>query len=399
MGARVLLADRYELEELLGRGAMGEVWRAADRALGRPVAVKLLRAAERTDAARFHREARIAACLNHPNVVGMYDFGSHRDQLYLVMELVDGWSLAQERALRGTLAPHEASGIAAQIAAGLSAAHQHGVIHRDIKPANVLLTLDRTVKIADFGIARFADEEASALTATGKILGTADYLAPERVLGRPSQPASDMYSLGCVLYELLTGRPPFRGATSLAVVQQHVDAAPPPPALLRGEIPQPLSDYLLQLLSKEPAHRPTAAQAAHWLPTTGLTPAPAPSPGTTAPPASTTPTGRRTAASAHASRKRRTAAPKALLGGVAAALGASLHSDGTSPAAPESTSPSASEPPAPATVPATPLTDSSVTTPTTTPPAQPHGSAGKHEDHEDRDKQGKGAGRGGGSDD
>ncbi|MFE4416271.1 protein kinase [Streptomyces sp. NPDC056821] len=393
----MLLADRYELEELLGRGAVGEVWRAGDQVLGRPVAVKLLRAGEMTDSARFRREARVAACLNHPNVVSMYDFGSHGDQLYLVMELVDGWNLSQERALRGTLAPHEASGIAAQIAAGLSAAHRQGVVHRDIKPANVMLTLDRTVKIADFGIARFADEEASALTATGKILGTADYLAPERALGRPAQTASDVYSLGCVLYELLTGRPPFSGATSLAVVQQQVGAAPPPPILLRGEIPQPLSDYLLQLLSKEPTHRPTAAQAADWLSTAGPTPAPAQSPGTAVLPAVTEPTGRLTVASAHSSLGRRRAISKALLGGAAAALfaaaaalGASLNSAGTSPTAPQS--------PAPTAVPTTPLTDtpSSVIAPTTTPPAQPHGDAGYH-DH--RGKEGKGGGGGEDSDD
>ncbi|MFD4973058.1 serine/threonine-protein kinase [Streptomyces sp. NPDC058424] len=393
----MLLADRYELEDLLGRGAVGEVWRASDQMLGRPVAVKLLRAGERTDTARFRREAQIAACLNHPNVVSMYDFGSHGDQLYLVMELVDGWSLAQERALRGSLAPHEASGIAAQIAAGLSAAHRQGVVYRDIKPANVMLTPDRTVKIADFGIARFADEEASTLTATGKILGTADYLAPERALGRPAQTASDVYSLGCVLYELLTGRPPFSGATSLAVVQQHVGAAPPPPALLWGDIPQSLSDYLLQLLSKEPAQRPTATQAADWLSTTGLTPPPAQSPGTAALPAVTAPTGRLTVASVYSSRGRRRARSTALLGGAAAALfaaaaalGASLNSDGTSPSAPQ--------PPAPAAVPTTPLTDtpSSVTAPTRTPPAQPHGDAGYH-DH--RGKEGKGGGRGEDSDD
>nr|WP_260860159.1 serine/threonine-protein kinase [Streptomyces cupreus] len=205
-----MVADRYRLDSALGRGAMGEVWRATDETLGRDVAVKLLRTDEaaETDGERFRQEAQTAARLNHPHVVSVYDFGSHYGQLYLVMELVDGWSLAQERSLRGILDAQETARIGAQMAAGLAAAHRQGVIHRDIKPANVMLTADRAVKIADFGIARFADDAAATLTATGAILGTSAYLAPERALGRPAQPASDMYALGCVLYELLTGRPP-----------------------------------------------------------------------------------------------------------------------------------------------------------------------------------------------
>ncbi|MCX4420289.1 serine/threonine protein kinase [Streptomyces mirabilis] len=154
----MLLADRYQLDELLGRGAMGEVWRATDQVLGRSVAVKLLRADEATDIERFRLEAQTAARLNHPNLVGVYDFGSHDGRLYLVMELVDGWSLAQERLMRGTLAPHEAAAIAAQVAAGLSAAHRQGVIHRDIKPANVMISTDRTVKITDTATVRVVVE-------------------------------------------------------------------------------------------------------------------------------------------------------------------------------------------------------------------------------------------------
>ncbi|NUP19165.1 MAG: serine/threonine protein kinase [Streptomyces sp.] len=264
VGVQGLLANRYQLLERLGRGAMGEVWRAADQFLGCPVAVKLLHAEGPADAARFRLEAQTAGRLNHPNVVGMYDFGSDGDRLYLVMELVDGWTLAQERSRYGALPPRDAVAIAAQAAAGLAAAHQQGVIHRDVKPANVILTADGAAKIADFGIARFADI-ASGLTVTGKIVGTADYLAPERALGRPAQPASDVYSLGCVLHELLTGQPPFNGATSLAVVRQHVDDTPLPPARLRPGIPQPLSDYVLRLLSKDPSRRPTAEETAAWL--------------------------------------------------------------------------------------------------------------------------------------
>ncbi|MEU5390227.1 serine/threonine-protein kinase [Streptomyces tibetensis] len=348
MGAQVLLAGRYQLEELLGRGAMGEVWLAADQLLGRPVAVKLMRVGEATADERFRLEAQTAGRLNHPNVVSVYDFGSHDGQSYLVMELVSGWSLAQERSLRQALPPQEAAAIAAQVAAGLAAAHRQGVIHRDIKPANVMLSTDRIAKIADFGIARFADEAAGALTATGKILGTADYLAPERALGRPAIPASDVYSLGCVLYELITGRPPFRGATSLTVVQQHVDAAPPPPVHLRPETPQALSDYVLCLLAKDPAHRPTAEQVADQLgaqgrapfsttpDSTGVLPVPSDSP----PPIHPAPPRRSADARVSRSRPRRSRnwAPTTALGGAAialftgaAAIGASLNSGTGSP--------------------------------------------------------------------
>ncbi|MER5216820.1 serine/threonine-protein kinase [Streptomyces sp. NPDC002838] len=343
VGEQVLLGGRYQLDELLGRGAMGEVWRAADQVLGRPVAVKLLKTEKATDTERFRLEAQTAARLNRPHVVGVYDFGSHHGRLYLVMELVDGWSLAQERSMRGTLAPQEAAALAAQVAAGLSAAHHRGGIRRDIKPAGIMLTADRTAKITDFGIARFADDASSTLTVTGKILGTADYVAPERALGRAAQPASDVYSLGCVLYELLTGRPPFRGATSLAVVQQHVDAAPPPPARLRPEIPQPLSEYVLHLLAKDPEHRPAAEEAATWLRTQqqagprpepqGIVPLPSPVTPAPGPP-------RPAGAPVTHSRPRahRRLAPKAALGAAAvvlfaasAAIGASLNAGDDSP--------------------------------------------------------------------
>lgn len=393
-----LLADRYQLQERLGRGAMGEVWRAADQLLERPVAVKLLFAEAAADAERFRLEAQTAGRLNHPNVVGMYDFGSQYGQFYLVMELVDGWTLAQERSLRGVLSPQDAAAIAAQAAAGLAAAHQRGVIHRDIKPANVMLSKDRTAKIADFGIARFTDEAASTLTATGKIIGTADYLAPERALGRPAQPASDVYSLGCVLYELLTGRPPFRGVTSLAVVQQHVDATPAPPSRLRPEIPQQLSDYVLLLLAKDPAHRPTAEQTAYWLAGWHRTPTP-PAPRsmtiTPAPPmTSTSGPGSRPSRSVTHSRPRgrRRLATQATVCGIglalfaaAAALGASMRSGDGAASSPSS--------PAPATATSVPAsrtpstTASSATSTVTVPPARERGD---DQDHASPDKHGRG---------
>ncbi|MFD0313213.1 serine/threonine-protein kinase [Streptomyces flavalbus] len=265
----MLVAKRYHLDRALGRGAMGEVWGATDQVLGRPVAVKLLSPegtaeADAKDAERFRLEAQTAARVSHPNLVRVYDVGSHQGQPYLVMELVDGRSLAQERDERTVLAPEEAADIAAQMAAGLAAAHRGQVVHRDIKPGNVMLTSDHTVKITDFGIARFTDTAARTLTATGKIIGSAAYLAPERAVGGPSRPASDVYALGCVLYELLTGRPPFVG-TSLAVVQQHVEADPVPPGEMRPGIGGPLADYVLRLLAKDPEARPTAEEAAAWL--------------------------------------------------------------------------------------------------------------------------------------
>ncbi|MEU7061556.1 protein kinase [Streptomyces sp. NPDC046197] len=407
VGVQGLLADRYQLDERLGRGAMGEVWRATDQLLGRLVAVKLLHAEQAADAERFRLEAQTAGRLNHHNVVGMYDFGSHHDQLYLVMELIDGWSLAQERSMRGVLNPQHATAIAAQVAAGLAAAHQRGVIHRDVKPANVMLTGDGTAKIADFGIARFADEAASALTATGKILGTADYLAPERALGRPAQPASDVYSLGCVLYELLTGRPPFRGATALAVVQQHVDASPAPPSRLRPGIPQHLCDYVLLLLAKDPAHRPTVEQAADWLARYHQTPPRTEPDSTTIMPAPVTtpapgPQPHQPWSTVHShSRGPRKLLTRATVGGIgltlfaaAAALGASMNSGEDTPSSPSS--------PAQAPVTSAPVARTSSPPPPsaaasrTAPPARERGD---DQAHEDQGKHGPGKGRRGHSHD
>ncbi|GAA2489140.1 hypothetical protein GCM10010276_29980 [Streptomyces longisporus] len=432
MGVHVLLADRYQLEELLGSGAMGEVWRAADRVLGRPVAIKLLKAADTTDIERFRMEAQTTARLNHPHVVGVYDFGSDHGLLHLVMELVDGWTLARERSQRGSLAAREAAAIAAQVAQGLSAAHRQGVIHRDIKPANIMLTADRTVKITDFGIARFTDDGAGTATATGKILGTADYLAPERALGRSAQPASDVYSLGCVLYELLTGHPPFSGTTSLAVVQQHVESAPPPPHRSSADVPLPLSDYVLRLLAKDPAQRPSAEEAAEWLGAREWAPDPAESAEPTepldpvdpvdsvdpdralSPSAVPSPPPPRAGAPATHTRPhhRRRQASKALMGGAAVALfaaatalGAALNSDGESSAptvpprpAPTRTPPShptaVTSPPAGETAPAPAVPSSAVPSSRPTPPKNhkdgQHGGKDKH--GKDRTKGRKGPG-------
>ncbi|KUL22237.1 serine/threonine-protein kinase [Streptomyces regalis] len=264
----MLIADRYRLDAPIGRGAMGEVWRAYDETLGRAVAVKLLLAQESdpTAASRFRLEAQTAGRLNHPNVVGVLDFGEYGDRLFLVMELVEGDSLAR-LAAAGRLPAEQVARIAAQAAAGLAAAHRQGIVHRDIKPANLLLGAEGTVKVGDFGIARFLDDPGAALTATGQIVGTSLYLAPERALGKPAGPASDVYALGCVLYQLLTGRAPFQADTAVAILHQHLDAPPTPPRELGVSLPPAFENYLLGLLAKRPEDRPTAQQAADWFAT------------------------------------------------------------------------------------------------------------------------------------
>ncbi|MDF3143623.1 serine/threonine-protein kinase, partial [Streptomyces sp. T21Q-yed] len=261
----MLIAGRYRLSESIGRGGMGEVWRAYDETLARPVAVKLLlpQDSDPTATSRFRLEAQTAARIAHPNVVGVRDFGEHDNRLFLVMELVSGDSLARVASQFGALPVERVARIAAQAAAGLAAAHRQGIVHRDIKPGNLLLDADGTLKIGDFGIARFLDDPGAALTATGQIVGTSLYLAPERALGKPAGPASDVYALGCVLYQLLTGRPPFHADTAVAILHQHLDAAPVPPRELGVPgLPPAFENYLLGLLAKDPEHRPTAQQAA-----------------------------------------------------------------------------------------------------------------------------------------
>ena len=263
----MLIAGRYRLSESIGRGGMGEVWRAYDEMLARPVAVKLLlpQDSDPTAASRFRLEAQTAARIDHPNVVGVRDFGEYDNRLFLVMELVQGDNLAGVLSRSGAQPAERVARIAAQAAAGLAAAHRQGIVHRDIKPGNLLLDADGTLKIGDFGIARFLDDPGAALTATGQIVGTSLYLAPERALGQPAGPASDVYALGCVLYQLLTGRPPFQADTAVAILHQHLDAAPVPPRELGVPgLPPAFENYLLGLLAKDPEHRPTAQQAADW---------------------------------------------------------------------------------------------------------------------------------------
>ncbi|MDX6264056.1 MAG: eukaryotic-like serine/threonine-protein kinase [Kribbellaceae bacterium] len=261
---------------------MGEVFRAVDEQLGRPVAVKLMLPSDRDPRAveRFHREARSAAMLNDPHVVAVYDFGQHGDQFFLVMELVEGRTVGGELTEHGPLPKDRAIDIVEQAAAGLAAAHRENVVHRDVKPGNLLLTPDGTVKVADFGIAHRPDDGSTALTATGQLIGSALYLAPERAKGGQGGQPSDVYSLGCVLYQLLTGQPPFTAEHPTAILYQHVDAVPAPPSAVRPELAGPFEAELFRMLAKEPADRPTAAAIAAGslrapaLATTAVVPAP-----------------------------------------------------------------------------------------------------------------------------
>ncbi|MFI6419607.1 serine/threonine-protein kinase [Streptomyces sp. NPDC050842] len=262
----MLVADRYRLHVCIGRGGMGEVWQATDEVLGRSVAVKLMlgHGSDPSASDRFRLEAQTAARLSHPHVVGVFDFGTWDGKLFLVMELVEGDSLAGSPSDPLVLPAERVAVVAAHAAAGLAAAHRQGVVHRDIKPGNLLVDAEGTVKLADFGIARFVDDPSGALTTTGQIVGTGLYLAPERALGQSASSASDVYSLGCVLYQLLTGRPPFRADTATALLYQHIDTAPMPPGRLGVALPPVFETYLLSLLAKQPEQRPSAQAIADW---------------------------------------------------------------------------------------------------------------------------------------
>ncbi|WP_432946132.1 serine/threonine-protein kinase [Kribbella sp. CA-253562] len=248
----------------LGRGGMGEVFQATDELLGRQVALKLLLPTRRDPemAARFHREARAAAALSDPHVVAAYDFGSYDGGYFLVMELVAGRTVAEELRLCGPFDADRALAVIKQSATGLAAAHAEDIVHRDVKPQNLLITPDGTVKVTDFGIARFLTDTTTTVTANGQILGTSYFLAPERARGEPAGKASDVYALGCVLYQLVTGHPPFQGDQPAGVMYQHVTTEPTPPSELRPELGGEFERLLMSMLAKNPADRPTAAQIA-----------------------------------------------------------------------------------------------------------------------------------------
>ena len=254
-----VLGGRYRLSELIAVGGMGEVWKALDAVLGREVAVKVLKPEYTGDPGfldRFRAEARHAAGLAHPNIAGVYDYGEADAEAYLVMELVPGEPLDALLAREGVLPAWRAMDLLAQAARGLSAAHAAGVVHRDVKPGNLLVTPDGALKVTDFGIARAADQVP--LTATGQVMGTAQYLAPEQALGHRATPASDVYALGVIGYEALTGRRPFTGESPVAVAMAHVNSDPDP---LPDAVPPGVRALVASAMAKDPADRPVDAGA------------------------------------------------------------------------------------------------------------------------------------------
>lgn len=256
-----LLSERYELGETLGYGGMSEVHRGRDTRLDRDVAVKVLRADLARDPqfqTRFRREAQNAAALNHPAIVAVYDTGETITEYgplpYIVMEYVEGRTLRDIVKTEGPLDERRATVIIADVCAALDFSHRHGIIHRDVKPANVMITSNGAVKVMDFGIAR-ALADGQGVTQTAAVIGTAQYLSPEQARGELVDPRSDVYATGCVLYELLTGEPPFTGDSPVAVAYQHVREDPTPPSAYNPSISPQMDAVVLKSMSKNPANR------------------------------------------------------------------------------------------------------------------------------------------------
>ncbi len=256
------LGGRYRIERELGRGGMAKVFLGTDTVLGRTVAVKILAPQYADDDSfvqRFRREAQAAASITHPNIVSVFDTGSDDGVHYIVMEYVEGRTLAEFLAGGGRILPDRAIDIAMDVCRALEAAHARGVIHRDIKPGNIMLDPRGDVKVTDFGIARVTTT-ADTVAQTAAIMGTAAYLSPEQAQGLPNDGRSDIYSLGCVLYEMVTGRPPFLGDSPVAVASKQVLEQPVPPSRLNSDVTADLDAVILRSLAKNPANRYQSAE-------------------------------------------------------------------------------------------------------------------------------------------
>ena len=254
-----IYGGRYELISRIAIGGMGEVWKATDTVIGRTVAIKILKEEYFGDPGfreRFRAEARHAALVNHEGIANVFDYGEEEGNAYLVMEMVPGEALSTILEREKVLAPDRVLSIVQQTALALHQAHQAGLVHRDVKPGNLLITPDGSVKITDFGIARVADQVP--LTATGQVMGTVQYLAPEQASGKPASPATDIYSLGIVAYEALSGRRPFRGESQVSIAMAHIKEAPPE---LPGTIPEPVRKLVMSCIAKKPEGRPATAEA------------------------------------------------------------------------------------------------------------------------------------------
>jgi hypothetical protein len=254
-----VIGNRYEMQDPIGRGGMATIYRAVDLRMGRIVAVKVLREVYSSDpkfVTRFQREARAASALQHPNIIQVFDYGQSEESYYIVMEFVDGTDLRRYLKRHGVLSVDRAVAIAHDVALGLGAAHRLGIVHRDVKPQNVMLNESGLVKLTDFGIASmYKDVEAERLTTTGMTLGTVQYYAPEQAQGEIVSPAADVYALGIVLYEMLTGRTPFDGDTPVAIAMKHIQDPPEPPSVYNPRIPPGLERVIMRCLAKEPRDR------------------------------------------------------------------------------------------------------------------------------------------------
>jgi hypothetical protein len=269
LAAQVAVNNRYRLDERpLARGGMGEIWTARDLRLDRTVVVKLIRSPDGEPDTellhRFQREARLTARLDHPGVPAVYDIGVHLGRPYLVMQLIRGINVADVNAEQAPLPIAWAATIGAQVSSVLIAAHHMGLIHRDLKPGNLMLDRDGAVKVLDFGLAAaLGGSDVSRITHTGQSIGTPAYMAPEQVAGADTTHSTDLYGLGCTLFDLLAGRPPFTAPNSYAVMRQHVDARPPRLRELRTDVPEQLEEVVLALMEKRPEDRPSSASAVY----------------------------------------------------------------------------------------------------------------------------------------